>query len=77
MRKKPTTPSIRGADIVRTTLPTTPETPGKKDNPKRRRNDTYHGDIREHSDTDYAASISRYQSKCQISVINGNDLHFL
>ena len=62
MRKKPGTPLMRGADIVRTTLPTTPE-PASKDVPGRSRNDTYHGNIREYSDTDYAHSahsLSRY-----------------
>ena len=62
MRKKPGTPLMRGADIVRTTLPTTPE-PASKDVPARSRNDTYHGNIREYSDTDYAHSahsLSRY-----------------
>ena len=60
MRKKPAMPLVRGADIVRSTLPTTPE-PGKKENPRRTRTETYHGDIREHSDTDYAHSLSRYR----------------
>ena len=60
MRKKPAMPLARGADIVRSTLPTTPETPGKRDNPGKTRNDTYHGNIREYSDTDYAPSISRF-----------------
>ena len=58
MRKKPATPLLRGADIVRSTLPTTPE-PGMKENPRRTRNDTYHGNTREYSDTDYAHSLSR------------------
>ena len=60
MRKKPPMPLARGADIVRSTLPTTPETPSKRDNHGRTRNDTYHGNIREYSDTDYAPSISRF-----------------
>ena len=60
MRKKPATPLMRGTDIVRRTLHTTPEL-GKEENPRgrRTRNDTYHGNIREYSDTDYAHSLSR------------------
>ena len=58
MRKKPATPLMRRADIVRRTLPTTPE-PGKKENTRMTRNDTYHGNIREYSDIDYAHSGSR------------------
>ena len=58
MRKKPATLLIRGADIVRSTLPTTPE-PGKTEKAVRTRADTYHGNIRPYSDTDYAHSLSR------------------
>ena len=68
MRKKPAMPRLPGADIVRSTLSATPDLT-KRENTRRvgetlhgdlrEREETYQGDMRLQSDTDYALSQTR------------------